>query len=157
MKGSFGPGAVLEFTEIMASLLKSGLPIQETIALCAAISTSPKTAMLCGSILSELRNGMPLHEALKTHSAFHSLFISLVRLGEQTGSVAPVFSRMSMYLRNEKKLRGKLSSVVWYPMLVLAVALLGSALIIVFILPRMAEIFMAFNSGAEDIPELRSV
>lgn len=160
MKNNFSHEIVLEFTEIMSSLLKSGLTIQETIALCSTIVTDPKTAWLCKSLLSSLQNGMPLHGALKIHSSsFSSLYISLVGLGEQTGSVAMVFERMGTYLRNDKKIRGKMGSVIWYPLLVLCIAFLGSIGIIVFILPRMAEIFMAFNAGANDgeIPELINV
>jgi type II secretory pathway component PulF len=52
---------------------------------------------------------------------------------------------MAQYLRNEKKIRGKVGNVIWYPLLILVIALIGCAGIIIFVLPRMAEIFAAFN------------
>jgi type IV pilus assembly protein PilC len=140
---------VLEFTEIMSSLLKSGLPIQDAIALCGSIAANPKTVWLSKNLLGALQNGLPLHGALKMHSpSFSTLYQSLVKLGEQTGSVAAVFQRMSHYLRNEKKIRGKIKTVIWYPAMVLFIALAGSIAIIAFFLPRMAEVFSAFQAGA---------
>ena len=150
-KKNYNRDVVLEFTEIMTSLLASGLTIQDAIALCSSITANPKTVLLCKSLLKALQNGLPLHEALKIHSpSFPPLYRSLVRLGEQTGSVAAVFKRMSAYLRNEKKTRGKIGNVLWYPVLVLCIAIAGSIGIIAFILPRMAEIFSAFNVGADE-------
>jgi type II secretory pathway component PulF len=150
-KKNYNRGIVLEFTEIMTSLLKSGLPIQDAIALCCSIAANPKTVLLCKSLLKTLQNGQPLHEALKTHSpSFPPLYQALVRLGEQTGSVAAVFQRMSVYLRTEKKIRGKIGNVIWYPALVLGIVIAGSVGIMIFILPRMVEIFSAFKAGTDD-------
>jgi type II secretory pathway component PulF len=156
-KKNYNREIVLEFTQIMTSLLKSGLNIQDATALCCSIAANPKTAWLSKSLLRALQNGLPLHEALKMHSpSFSTLYQSLVRLGEQTGSVAIVFQRMSVYLRNEKKIRGKIGNVMWYPLMVLIIAIGGSIGIITFILPRMAEIFEAFRVGTDqnDIIEI---
>lgn len=150
-KKNYNRNIILEFTEIMTSLLKSGLTVQDAIALCASIAADQKTVWLCKSLLRALQSGLPLHEALKMHSpSFSSLYQSLVRLGEQTGSVATVFQRMSVYLRNEKKIRGKISNVMWYPMLVLAAAIAGSAAIMAFIMPRMTEVYSAFRAGTDE-------
>jgi len=149
-KKNFNRGIVLEFTEIMTPLLKSGLTVQDAIALCASIAVDQKTAWLCKSLLRAVQSGLPLHEALRMHSpSFSSLYQSLVRLGEQTGSVAAVFQRMGVYLRNEKKIRGKIGNVIWYPLLVLCAAVAGSVAIVAFVLPHMGEIFSAFNAGTD--------
>ena len=150
-KKNYNRDIILEFTEIMTSLLKSGLTVQDAVALCSSIASNSKTVWLCKSIHRALQSGLPLHGALKMHSpSFSSLYQSLVRLGEQTGSVAAVFQRMSVYLRNEKKIRGKISNVIWYPVLVLSAALAGSIAIITLIMPRMAEIYTAFRAGSND-------
>jgi type II secretory pathway component PulF len=148
---NYNRGIILEFTQIMTSLLKSGLNIQDAVALCCSVAANPKTVWLSKSLLRSLQNGLPLHEALKMHSpSFPPLYQSLVRLGEQTGSVATVFQRMGEYLHNEKRIRGKVGNVIWYPALVLCIALVGSVGIIAFILPRMAEIFAAFRAGTDE-------
>jgi type II secretory pathway component PulF len=150
-KKNFNRNIILEFTEIMASLLSSGLTIQDSAALCQSIAANPKTAWLSKNILLALQNGLPLHEALKMHApSFSPLYQAMVKLGEQTGSVAAVFKRMTAYLRNEKKIRGKVGNVIWYPALVLSIAVIGSIGIMIFIIPRMMEIFTAFTAGANE-------
>jgi type II secretory pathway component PulF len=150
-KRGFSRKTVLEFTEIMAALLKSGLTIQDAIGLCVTVSGNSKTAWLSRNLLDALNNGLPLHEAFKMHSpSFSSLYQSLVKLGEETGSVASVFDRMTLYLRNEKKIRGKIGNVIWYPLLVLLITFAGCIGIMMFVLPRMAEIFFAFNISDTD-------
>jgi type II secretory pathway component PulF len=145
-KKNFSREVILEFTEIMAALLKAGLTIQNAIGLCVTIAGNSKTAWLSRNLLEALQNGLSLHEALKMHSpSFSSLYQALIRLGEETGSVAAVFRRMAQYLRNEKKIRGKVGNVIWYPLLILVITVIGCAGIIIFVLPRMAEIFAAFN------------
>jgi type II secretory pathway component PulF len=147
-KKNFKQNIILEFTEIMASLLKSGLTIQDAISLSVSIAANPKTVWLCKNILQALKNGLPLNEALSMHSpSFSPMYQSLVRLGEKTGSVVSVFHRMGTYLRNEQKIRNKISNVIWYPILVLSIAVIGCIGIMVFMLPQMAEIFAAFNIG----------
>ncbi|MDR1239714.1 MAG: type II secretion system F family protein [Treponema sp.] len=145
-KKNFSRDIILEFTEIMAALLKAGLTIQDAVGLCVTIAGNSKTAWLSRNLLEALRNGLSLHEALKMHTpSFSPLYQALIRLGEETGSVAAVFSRMAQYLRNEKKIRGKIGNIVWYPLLILGITFIGCVGIIVFVLPRMAEIFAAFN------------
>jgi len=149
-KKNYNRDIILEFTEIMTSLLNAGLTIQDSVSLCASIAQDLKTVWLCKSLLRALQSGMPFHKALEMHSpSFSSLYQSLVKLGEQTGSVAVVFQRMSVYLRNEKKIRGKIGSVIWYPLLVLFAAIVGSIAIIAFVMPRMAEIYSAFHAGTD--------
>jgi len=150
-KKYFSRDIVLEFTEIMTSLLKSGLTVQDSVALCASIASQQKTTWLCNSLLRALKSGLPFNKALEMHSpSFSPLYKSLVKLGEQTGSVTAVFARMSLYLRNEKKIRGKIGNVIWYPLMVLTAAFLGVSAIIIFIMPGMVEIFTSFRAGENE-------
>ncbi|MDL2228717.1 type II secretion system F family protein [Treponema sp. OttesenSCG-928-L16] len=146
-KKRFGEKTVLEFTEIMAALLKSGNTIQDSLSLCASM-TSPKTKKLCEGFLEGIRRGEAFHRVLRNYdSSFSPLYQTLVRLGEKTGSAAGVFERMSVYLRTERKMRRKISNALMYPALVLSAAFAGCIGIAVFILPRMAELFSAFEAG----------
>lgn len=136
--------SLLEFTEILCALLKAGLTLQDALELCGSVS--PKTADLSRNLRRELLRGVPFHEALKQHS-FPPLYQSLVRLGEKTGSVAGALSRMGHYLQAEKKIRGKLMNALWYPLFILVSALAGCLGIMFYVMPRMTELFSAFNPG----------
>jgi len=147
-KKHFNKAVILEFTDIMANLLQAGLTLQGALELCKSISANTKTSILSQTILNGLNRGMPFYEVLKIYtSSFSPLYRSLIRLGEKTGSVGAVFSRMSSYLRAEKKIRGKLGNIIWYPLLILGIVVIGCLGIIFYIMPRMTGIFSAFNNN----------
>jgi type II secretory pathway component PulF len=135
----------------MAALLRAGLTIQDGLELCKSITANTKTAALSQALLEGMQRGIPFYEVLKIYSSsFSLLYQSLIRLGEKTGSVAGVFSRMGSYLRAEKQIKGKLGNALWYPLFILCIAIVGCAGIIFYIMPRMAEIVAAFNAGNDD-------
>ncbi|MDR0455438.1 MAG: type II secretion system F family protein [Treponema sp.] len=147
-KKHFNKKIILEFTDIMASLLRAGLTLQDALDLCSSISVNAKTSVLSKTILDGLNRGMPFYEVLKIYtSSFSPLYRSLIRLGEKTGSVGSVFSRISSYLQAEKKIRGKLGNILWYPLLILGIAVTGCFGIIFYVMPRMTDIFSAFNNN----------
>jgi len=147
-KKHFNKTVILEFTDIMANLLQAGLTLQGALELCKSISINTRTSVLSQTILNGLNRGMPFYEVLKIYtSSFSPLYRSLIRLGEKTGSVGAVFSRMSSYLRAEKKIRGKLGNILWYPLLILGIAVIGCFGIIFYVMPRMTDIFSAFNNN----------
>ena len=147
-KKHFNKKVILEFTDIMANLLQAGLTLQDALELCRSISVNGGTSSLSRTILDGLNRGMPFFDVLKLFtSSFSPLYRSMIRLGEKTGSVGAVFSRMSAYLKAEKKIRGKLGNALWYPLLILCIAVIGCLGILFFVMPRMADIFSAFNAG----------
>jgi len=150
-KKHFSKNVIMEFTDIMANLLEAGLNLQDALELCKSISSNSGTSALSSNLLEGLNRGISFYEVLKVYSSsFSPLYRSLIRLGEKTGSVALVFSRMGSYLKAEKKIRGKLGNVLWYPVLILCIAVIGCFGIIFYIMPKMAGIFSAFNAGAAD-------
>jgi type II secretory pathway component PulF len=159
-KRRYSKDTVLDFTEIMAALLKAGMTIQDGLSLCKSIAANSKTAGLSQALLDGLQRGVPFHEVIKIYSSsFSPLYQSLIRLGEKTGSVAGVLSRMGSYLRSEKQIKGKVGNALWYPVFILCIAVVGCFGIVFYIMPEMAEIFAAFNVGNEDAVslELRQV
>jgi len=147
-KKHFSKKVILEFTDIMDNLLHAGLTLQSALELCKSISNNTKTSVLSKTLLNGLNRGMSFYEVLKIYtSSFSPLYRSLIRLGEEANSVGAVFSRMSLYLRAEKKIRGKLGIILFYPLLILCIAIIGCFGIIFYIMPRMAEIYSAFNNN----------
>jgi type II secretory pathway component PulF len=146
VKKRFSKHTILEFTEIMATLLNAGLTIQDSLEMCTSIATNTKTSLLSKGLLYGTVQGIPFHRTLKIYgSSFSPLYQSLVRIGEKTGSAASVFSRMSAYLRSERKIRRKLGNALWYPCLIVLVAIIGCAGVIFYIMPQMTYIVSIFN------------
>jgi type II secretory pathway component PulF len=152
---SFNRDTLLEFTEILCALLKAGLTLQDSLELCGSVS--PGTAALSGELHRELLRGVPFHEALRRYPSFPPLYQSLVRLGERTGSAAAALSRMGRYLRAEKMIRGRLMNALWYPLFILVSALAGCLGIMFYVMPRMTELFSAFNPSGGAAGEIGGV
>jgi len=140
------------FTDIMASLLNAGLNLQNSLGLCASITNNVKVKKLCLSLIEGMKRGDSFYSAMKMYSSsFSLLYQALVRLGEQTGSVGKVFERMGNYLQSSKTIRDKIINALIYPAIILFVAIMGCFGIVLYILPKMRDIFQAFNSGGNNI------
>ena len=152
IKKHFSHNIISAFTDIMASLLNAGLNLQNSLELCGSISNNTKVKELCITLAEGMKRGDPFHSVLKIYSSsFSPLYQALVRLGEQTGSVGKVFERMSSYLQSDKTIRDKIINALLYPAIVLLVAIMGCFGIVLYILPKMRDIFLAFDSGGNNI------
>ncbi|MCL2294991.1 MAG: type II secretion system F family protein [Spirochaetes bacterium] len=150
-KKHFNHDTISAFTDIMASLLNAGLNLQNSLELCAVITDNAKVKKLCASLAEGMKRGDSFNSLLKIYSSsFSPLYQALVRLGEQTGSVGKVFERMSSYLQSSKAIRDKIINALMYPAIVLFVAIIGCFAIVLYILPKMTDIFLVFNSGANN-------
>jgi type II secretory pathway component PulF len=148
----FSKTCILEFTEIMSALLQAGLTIQDALELSTTMTSNTKIAFLSRGLLRMVAQGVPFHATLKMYgSSFSPLYQSLIKLGEKTGSAAGIFRRMALYMRSEKKMRGKVGNALWYPLFILIAAIAGCIGIIFYIMPRMITIFRAFNIGETDL------
>jgi type II secretory pathway component PulF len=146
----FSKSTILEFTEIMATLLKAGLTIHDSLEMCRSIAGNSKTSILSKGLLYGIVQGIPFHRTLRIYgSSFSPLYQSLVRLGEKTGSAASVFSRMSACLRSERKIGRKLANALWYPCLIVLAAVVGCVGIFFFIVPQMTYILSTFSLDEE--------
>ena len=148
IRRSFNREVILSFTNIMANLLSAGLTVQSALILVRSIAPNSAESRLAKTLAKGMNRGMAFHDVLKQHSSsFSSLYRAMVELGEKTGSVGAVFTRMGAYLESEKKILGKLGNILWYPLLVLFLAIIGCFGILFYVMPKMADIFSAFNAG----------
>lgn len=143
--------SIILFTDMISNLLKSGLTIKDSIAICGSISADKQVGFLCADILFGLEKGYPFHKVVGLlPSAFSQLYYSLIRLGEKIGDVSGVFQRMSNYLHTERKIKKKLMNAMIYPSMVLIFAVLGCIGIVLYVLPHMMEIVSAFKVNNDE-------
>ena len=143
----FSRELIREFTGIMAALLASGNTIAASLELCGGMGgpSTGKLGELCALLTDGIRKGERFSGCL-LRCSFPPLYVALVGIGERTGSTAEVFKRLGTYLATSKKIRTKVGGTLFYPVFVLVSALIGSVLILLFVMPRMAEIFSVFST-----------
>lgn len=139
---------ILLFTETMHSLLSSFLPLQGSLAVCREIIPEKSGKKFVSGILQKVNEGKKLSEALGQEKNFPALYVPLVAVGEESGTLAEVFGHLAFYLRDRKNMKQKMIQALLYPVLVLVTAAAVVFVLAVFVMPRLEGIFEAFSNSS---------
>lgn len=132
----------------LATMMKSGVPIVTSLEIMAGGQKNPKMKAMINAIRSDLEGGSSLYEAISKHPVqFDELYRNLVRAGESAGVLETVLDTIASYKENIEGLKGKIKKALYYPATVVAVAILVSAILLVFVVPQFEKTFESF--GAE--------
>jgi len=138
------------FSRQMYSITKSGLPLLRGLR---GLALSTHNALLRDAlhdVLHSLESGRDFASSLARHpDLFSPLFISMVRVGESTGTLDNSFLRLCEYLAQDQDVQDRVKSAVRYPMMVVGVIGLAIAVITIFVIPNFAPLFKVLGN---DIP-----
>jgi general secretion pathway protein F len=144
----YSRAGVLEFTSGISLLLSSGLTFRDALEVAQTIFLRGDASRLVVRLLEAIRKGRSVSDVLDgLGGALPSAMRGIIRTGERIGSLESAFQRLSEHLDEEKKIHDRLIGSLLYPVLVLAVAVVGITGIIVFVLPRMQEILAEIGAG----------
>ncbi|WP_372361235.1 type II secretion system F family protein [Xanthomonas sp. NCPPB 1325] len=136
------------FSRQMATMMKSGVPIVSSLEIIGEGHKNPRMKQLVSQIRTDIEGGSSLHEAISKHPVqFDELYRNLVRAGEGAGVLETVLDTVATYKENIEALKGKIKKALFYPAMVVAVALIVSAILLIFVVPQFEEVFKGF--GAE--------
>ncbi|MEQ2352707.1 type II secretion system F family protein [Pseudoalteromonas piscicida] len=140
----------LEFmTSELSLLLASGVKIDKSLEIIKNSKSEPQLVRLIEKILSAIKSGEKLSEALKKSSPiFDDLYCNLIQLGEESGMLSAVFKDLADDLKFKKQLKDKIISSLTYPAVIFAVCILSVFFIFNFIIPKMAVMF----EGMKELP-----
>ncbi|BCT91759.1 type II secretion system protein F [Lysobacter helvus] len=142
------PKDIAVFSRQIATMLKSGVPIVTSMEIIAGGQKNPKMRDLVNTIRTDIESGSSLSESLTKHPVqFDELYRNLVKAGESAGVLDTVLDTVATYKENIETLKGKIKKAMFYPAMVVAVALLVSAILLVFVVPQFEDVFK--NFGAE--------
>lgn len=133
---------ILFFTRQFATLFASGVPIVQAFdALTGQIKNRTFRKILI-QMKNDIEKGSSLAEAMKKHPrVFSSLFVNMVKAGEEGGMLDKVLQRMADYFEKMIKLKRKIKGAMVYPAMVISVAILVVAVIMIFVIPTFAKLF----------------
>ena len=144
------PGDIAVFSRQLATMMKSGVPIVGGLEIIAGGQKNPKAKELYTDIRSSIEGGSSLHEALGKHPVqFDELYRNLVHAGETAGVLETVLDTIASYKENIEALKGKIKKALFYPATVIAVAILVSAVLLIFVVPQFQNVFASFGA---DLP-----
>lgn len=129
-------------TRQLASLVKSGLPVDEALALAARQQRKPAVKTILLQVRARVVEGQSLAQALAAApGAFDGMFLTMVKVGESSGFLGAVLERLADYTEQSQQSRQKLQMALVYPLALLGVSLAVVALLMTFVVPRLISIF----------------
>lgn len=138
------------FSRQIATMLKSGVPIVTSMEILAGGQKNPRMKSLINTIRADIESGSSLYEALSKHPVqFDELYRNLVRAGESAGVLETVLDTIATYKENIETLKGKIKKAMFYPAMVVAVAILVSSILLIWVVPQFEEVFKGFGA---DLP-----
>lgn len=138
------------FSRQMATMMKSGVPIVSALEIIGSGHKNPRMKKMVDGIRTDIEGGSSLHEAISKHPVqFDELYRNLVRAGEGAGVLETVLDTIASYKENIEALKGKIKKAMFYPAMVLVVALLVSSILLIWVVPQFEEVFKSFGA---DLP-----
>jgi type IV pilus assembly protein PilC len=130
------------FTRQFATMINAGLPLIKCLNILAQQTESKLLADIITDCQKEVEAGRSLSEALGKHpEAFSNLYVSMVRAGELGGMLDDVLLRVANQMEREQEIRAKVKSAMTYPIAVMGISVLLLTAMIVFVVPRFANMF----------------
>jgi len=141
------PDDLLLFSRQMHALVKSGVPIVRGLTGLAESSRSAVMRSALEDITESLASGQDLAGAMARHpEVFSRLYVALVRVGENAGTLEESFLHMHEHLDRERRTRSELKAAMRYPVIVVIAIAVAMAILTLFVLPRFAHLYAQFHA-----------
>ncbi|MCL6712128.1 type II secretion system F family protein [Pseudomonas sp. R2.Fl] len=152
---AISPKEIAFFSRQMATMMKSGVPIVTSLDIIAGGQKNPRMKKMVDQIRGDIEGGSSMTEAISRHPVqFDELYRNLVRAGEGAGVLETVLDTIASYKENLEALKGKIKKALFYPTMVIAVAILVSAILLIFVVPQFEETFKSFGA---DLPAFTKI
>jgi type IV pilus assembly protein PilC len=138
------------FTRQLATMMKAGVPLLQSFEIVAKGHSNPSVAKLISDIRGDVETGTSLNQAFRKFPLyFDALFCNLVGAGEQAGILEDLLTRLAIYKEKTIAIKGKIKSALFYPVSILAVAFIVTAVIMIWVVPAFKSVFTSFGA---DLP-----
>lgn len=138
------------FTRQLATMMKAGVPLLQSFDIVAKGHDNPSVSKLIQDIRSDVETGTSLNQAFRKFPLyFDPLFCNLVGAGEQAGILEDLLTRLAIYKEKTLAIKAKIKSALFYPVAILAVAFIVTAVIMIWVVPAFKEVFKSFGA---DLP-----
>ena len=145
-KKAITPADVAVFTRQLATMMKAGVPLVQAFEIVADGLDNPSMKTLVMSIKVDVEGGTSFANALKRHpQQFDDLFCSLVDAGEQAGALETMLDRLATYKEKTEALKAKIKKAMTYPIAVLVVAFIVTAILLIKVVPQFESMFTSFG------------
>ena len=136
------------FTRQLSTMMKSGVPLLQSFDIVIKGHANPTVQALLLSIKTDIEGGNSLSQAFGKHPLyFDNLYINLIHAGEQAGILDQVLERIASYQEKTIAIKGKIKSALFYPISIIIVAFVITAIIMLFVVPAFKQLFTSFGAN----------
>jgi type IV pilus assembly protein PilC len=133
-------------------MLKSGVPLLQAFDIVAKGHSNPAVGKLIYDVRGEVETGASLKQAFEKHPLyFDALYTNLIGAGEAAGILDTVLDRLANYKEKILAIKSKIKAALFYPIAIMVVAFVITAVIMIFVIPAFKQVFTSFGA---DLPAL---
>jgi len=149
-EGKVTPEDIAIFARQLATMLTAGIPMVQAFEIIGVGHDKPAMQKLVLAVKSDIETGNALNQALAKHPLyFDDLFVNLVEAGEHAGALEAVLDKIATYKEKTEALKKKIKKALFYPAAVLAVAVIVTVILLLFVIPQFQSLFQGFGA---DLP-----
>ena len=138
------------FTRQLATMMKAGVPLLQAFDIVGRGNPNPSVTKLLNDIRTDVETGTSLSVAFRKFPLyFDNLYCNLIEAGESAGILDQLLDRLAVYMEKTEAIKSKIKSALMYPISVLIVAFVVTAVIMIFVVPAFKEVFSNFGA---DLP-----
>jgi type IV pilus assembly protein PilC len=136
------------FTRQLATMMKAGVPLLQSFDIVGKGHANPSMSKLVMDLRSDIETGTSLNNAFRKYPLyFDALFCNLVGAGEQAGILEDLLTRLAIYKEKTIAIKGKIKSALMYPVSILAIAFVVTAVIMIWVVPAFKSVFQSFGAN----------
>jgi general secretion pathway protein F len=132
---------LLNFTQELANLLESGLPIDRAIYVLSLHSEKAQLRAILTEVYKDLQRGQSLSAALSRQKAFPGIYVNMVRAGEAGGILEEVLRRLASFMETTVAFQEELITALVYPIVLTVVGGMAVAVILLYVVPKFSDMF----------------
>ncbi|MDR4652678.1 MAG: type II secretion system F family protein [Nitrosomonas sp.] len=138
------------FTRQLATMMKSGVPLLQAFDIVGKGHSNRALSKLLMDIKTDVETGSNLADAFRKYPLyFDNLFCNLVGAGEAAGILDTLLDRLATYKEKIQAIKGKIKSALFYPLSIIVVAFVITAVMMIFVIPSFKDLFDNFGA---DLP-----
>lgn len=149
------PKDIAIFSRQIATMMKSGVPLVQSLEIIANGQKNVRMKNLVDSLRADIEGGSSIYESMLKHPVyFDELYRNLVKAGETAGVLETVLDTIATYKENVEALKSKIKKALFYPAMVISVAIIVSGVMLVYVVPQFEDVFKGFGA---DLPAFTQV
>jgi MSHA biogenesis protein MshG len=146
--GAPGIADLVMFSRQMYTITRSGIPLLRGIKGLIVSTHNVVLREVLEDVLTNLEGGRDLAGSFARHpKIFPSLYVSIIKVGEETGTLEASFKRLSEYLKQDQDMRDRVKSAMRYPIIVMIAIGVALGVLTVFVIPKFAPLFRSLGDN----------